>query len=223
MIVAIHQPNYLPYIGFFDKVAKADILVIYDDAQFNKEDFQHRNKIRIYNGWKWLTVPVEKKPVPINEIEVRNEIKIKGMKWTEAHFKNIKEEYKKADFYSTYERDFERIYSKTYDKLIDLNMEIIRYLIHTFNIDTKILFSSDFGLTSKSTQKLIEIVEAVGGDVYLSGTGGLNYLNLSMFESRGIQVKFQEFSHPIYKQIYTDFIPNMSAIDILFSMGKLES
>lgn len=222
MIIAIHQPNYLPYLGFFDKMMKADIFVIYDDAQFNKEDFQHRNKIRIYHGWKWLTVPVEKKPVPINEIKIRNEIKTKNIKWSDAHIKCIEDGYKKADYYLNYKIEFENIYRKHYDKLIDLNMEIISYLKNAFNIDTKIVFSSKFGFTSTSTKRLVDIVEALEGDTYLSGAGGRNYLDVSMFKNKGIEVKFQEFNHPIYRQTYKDFMPNMSAIDALFNVGELK-
>ena len=100
MIVGIHQPNYLPYLGFFDKMAKSDIFVIYDDAQFNKSDFQHRNRIRIYHGWKWLTVPVEKKRIPINEVKIRNEVKTwKGVKWSDVHFRDIHDNYKDAPYY----------------------------------------------------------------------------------------------------------------------------
>ncbi|AKB62442.1 WbqC family protein [Methanosarcina mazei] len=223
MIVAIHQPNYLPYLGFFDKMMKADIFVIYDDAQFNKEDFQHRNKIRIYHGWKWLTVPVEKKPIPINEIKIRNEITTKNIKWSDAHIKYIEDEYKKSDYYLTYKTDLEKIYRKSYGKLIDLNMEIISYLKDAFDIDTKIIFSSKFGFESTSTQKLIDIVEALEGDTYLSGSGGRNYLEISLFKNRGIEVNFQDFKHPIYRQTYRDFIPNMSAIDALFNTGKMKS
>ena len=95
MIIGIHQPNYLPYLGFFDKMMKSDIFVIYDDAQFEKGEFQHRNRIRIYHGWKWLTVPVEKKHIPINEIMIKNEVATwKGLKWADAHFKDIRDNYK---------------------------------------------------------------------------------------------------------------------------------
>jgi len=222
MIIAIHQPNYLPYLGFFDKMAKSDIFVIYDDAQFNKSDFQHRNRIRIYHGWKWLTVPVEKKRIPINEVKIRNEVKTwKGVKWADAHFRDIHDNYKDAPYYSVYANELMRIYKRTYEKLVDLNMELIRFLMKAFDIDVKIVFSSDLGFTSKSTQKLVEIVEALGGDVYLSGPKGKDYLDVSLFERKGIKVVFQDFKHPVYKQRYEGFVPNMAAIDALFNVGKM--
>jgi len=222
MIVTIHQPNYLPYLGFFDKMAKSDIFVIYDDAQFNKSDFQHRNRIRIYHGWKWLTVPVEKKRIPINEVKIRNEVKTwKGVKWSDAHFRDIHDNYKDAPYYSVYADELMRIYKRTYEKLVDLNMELIRFLMKAFDIDVEIVFSSDLGFTSKSTQKLVEIVEALGGDVYLSGPKGGDYLDVSLFERKGIKVVFQDFKHPVYKQRYKGFVPNMAAIDALFNVGKM--
>ena len=222
MIIAIHQPNYLPYLGFFDKMAKSDIFVIYDDAQFNKSDFQHRNRIRIYHGWKWLTVPVEKKRIPINEVKIRNEVKTwKGVKWSDAHFRDIHDNYKDTPYYSVYADELMRIYKRNYEKLVDLNMELIRFLMKAFDIDVKIVFSSDLGFTSKSTQKLVEIVEALGGDVYLSGPKGKDYLDVSLFGRKGIKVVYQDFKHPVYKQQYEGFVPNMAAIDALFNIGKM--
>ena len=219
-VVAIHQPNYIPYLGFFDKMKKADIFVIYDDAQFSKEDFQHRNKIRIFHGWKWLTVPVEKKLIPINRIRIRNELTAKGIKWSEAHLKDIKDNYKNTPYYNIYKNDLEAIYKNSYDKLIDLNMEMINFLKSAFDIRTKLIFSSKLGIHSKSTQHLVQIVEALGGDVYLSGPIGRNYLDISLFENIGINVKFQQFQHPYYKQQYEGFIYNMSAIDVLLNVGN---
>jgi hypothetical protein len=221
MIVAIHQPNYLPYLGFFDKIEQSDIFVIYDDAQFNKEDFQHRNKIRIFHGWKWLTVPVEKNPVPINNIKIRNELGTKCEKWSDMHLRNIRDNYKDTPYYAIYEKDFEAIYNKNYDKLVDLNIEIISFLIDAFDLRARLIFSSELGFTSKSTERLVAMVEGLGGDVYLSGPMGRNYLDLSLFENKKIKVKFQDFKHPVYKQRYNGFIPNMSAIDALFNMGEM--
>jgi hypothetical protein len=222
MIVGIHQPNYLPYLGFFDKMAKSDLVVIYDDAQFEKGDFQHRNRIRIYHGWKWLTVPVEKRHIPINEIRIKNEVATwKGVKWSDAHFKDIRDNYKDTPYYSTYEGEIKMIYEKRYDKLVELNMELIIFLKKAFDIDVEIVFSREFGFTSKSTERLVEIVEAVDGDRYLSGPKGRDYLDVSLFEKKGLKVEFQDFKHPVYKQRYEGFVPNMAAIDALFNAGKM--
>lgn len=220
-IVAIHQPNYSPYLGFFDKMKSSDLFVIYDDAQFSKSDFHHRNKIRIFNGWKWLTVPVFSKRVPINQIEINNDLKINKAYWFDKHFEVIESNYKKSPYFSDYCEEIRKIYLANFNKLIDLNLTLINFIKSAFEIDTELLLSSELGLTSKSTQKIIDIVEAVDCDTYLSGSGGREYLNLSLFEKHEICLKFQEFRHPLYKQCYEGFIPNMSAIDALFNVGKL--
>lgn len=219
MIVGIHQPNYLPYLGFIDKLRKSDVFVIYDDAQFSKGDFQHRNRIRIYHGWKWLTVPVEKKHIPINQIEIKNEVKIEGFNWQQAHFKEIHDNYKKAPYYLSFEKEIRKIYEQEYDMLIDINMKLIKFLIKSFEIDTKIVYSSEFGFSSKSTEKLVDLVSVIGGDVYLSGPMGKDYLDLKQFEKKDIQVIFQNFKHPVYRQQYDGFEPYMTAIDSLLNVG----
>jgi hypothetical protein len=219
MIVGIHQPNYLPYLGFFDKLKKSDIFVIYDDAQFNKGDFQHRNRIRIYHGWKWLTIPVEKKRIPINEIKIKKEIEKEGIFWQKTHFQEIHDNYKKASYYLDFEEELHKIYEHEYEMLIDINIKLIDFLMKSFEINTEIVYSSDFGLNSKSTEKLVDLVSAIGGDVYLSGPMGKDYLDLRLFKERNIEVTFQDFKHPTYQQQYEGFEPNMSAIDVLLNTG----
>ena len=215
-IVGVHQPNYLPYLGFFDKMAKSDIFVIYDDARFNSRDFQQRNRIRTSKGWQWLTVPVEKKAIPIKEIMIKN-----NADWSSVHFTAIRANYLKTPYYSIYENEIRRIYKKRYEKLIDLNMNLIHFLMKVFDIDVKLVFSSEFLFTSKSTERLVEIVEALGGDIYLSGAKGRDYMDVSLFEKKGVKVEFQDFTHPVYKQRYEGFVPNMSAIDALFNVEKI--
>lgn len=220
MIIAVHQPNYLPYLGFFDKMQQSDVFVIYDDAQFSKEDFQHRNKIRIFHDWTWLTVPVEKERMPIKDIRIRNELKTKDLSWADHHLSLILENYQKSKYFEKYEPELRRIYSNKYNKLVDINLELISFIKEAFNINTEIVLSSEMGFTSKSTKRLVEIVTELGGDTYLSGAMGIRYLEESLFSNKGINVMYQYFEHPVYKQVYPGFVPNMSAIDSLFNMGK---
>lgn len=217
MIVGIHQPNYLPYLGFFDKMAKSDVFLIYDDAQFNKSDFQHRNRIKIFHGSKWLTVPVEKKQVPINEILINNGAHVKGNKWNDDHLNQIAANYNKAPQFSKYFDEIASIYENECELLVDINMDLILMLKKSFGIKTKIIYSSEFGIKSKSSQKIIDLVKSVGGDDYLSGPAGDNYLDMEMFKESGIKINFQEFEHPIYRQQYESFLPNMSSIDALLN------
>ena len=219
MIVSMHQPNYLPYLGFFDKMEKADIFVIHDDAQFNNRDFQHRNRIRVEEGWQYLTVPVYEKKININQIAIKNNTQIGKRQWSQAHFETIRGWYNKAPFFSAFENDLRKIYEKKHNRLIDLNMDLILFLMQAFDINTKIVYSSSFGFKSKGTQKIIDKMNALGVDVYLSGPSGRNYLDESLFKD--IKLEFQDFKHPIYPQCYPGFVPDMSAIDALFNVGEM--
>ena len=218
MIVSVHQPNYLPYLGFFDKMIKSDIFVIHDDIQFSKKDFQHRNKIRINDGWKWLTVPIEKSIVNINMVKIKNDKSPNGSKWSSTHFREMKANYTKTPFFEDYESKFKKIYGTKYDNLIDLNMDLIKLIMEGFDIDKPIIYASDLNLESHSTQKLVDIVKILDGDTYLSGIGGYSYMDISLFDD--IKVVFQKFDHPTYVQRYEGFEYNMSAIDALFNLGK---
>lgn len=218
--IAIHQPNYLPYLGFFNKVKNCDIFVILDDVDFTKSGFFQRNKIRTSlntpqsKGWMWLSVPVEEKHIPCNQIKIKNNIE-----WASYHWLQIQTNYSKSPFFSKYSLELKEIYNRTYDRAIDLNVDIINLLIKYFGLTSKIVFGSTLNCDSKGPKHLMEIVKGLGGDTYLSGASGQNYLDLSLFENVGIKVIFQDFEHPVYKQRYSGFVPNMSAIDYLFNVG----
>lgn len=216
-IVSIHQPNYIPYLGFFDKMNKSDIFVVYDDAPFNKRDFHHRNRIRIHDGSKWLSIPVEKKNAPINKIKINNNIRISNRPWSQVHYLEIYNNYKNTPFFDLYSDELEEIYNKQYNYLVEINLEIINFLSRSFGISTEILYSSKLDIKSHSSQKNYEIVKAVGGDCYLSGPDGKSYLDESIF--RNVKITYQDFEHPIYQQKYEDFKPYMGAIDALFNIG----
>lgn len=219
MIVSIHQPNYLPYLGFFDKMVKSDVFVIHDDAIFTDSEYIHRNKIRTYAGWKWLTIPVFKESVGINKIKIKNHANNNTSVWNKVHFREICANYKKSSYYDVYVDELKNIYSKKYNRLMDLNIKIILFLINAFDIDVEIRLSSEFELGSRSTEKLIDIVKEVGGDIYLSGIGGRGYLDDLLFKD--IKLMFQDYKCPVYNQRYSGFVSNMSAIDALLNVGGL--
>ncbi|WP_406657771.1 WbqC family protein [Methanolobus sp. ZRKC2] len=221
MRIALHQPNYLPYLGFFDKMNKSDIFVLYDDAQFSKSDFHHRNKIRIYHGWRWLTVPVEKSRLPIKNIKIRNDFLVKDNYWFEDHFQSIMNNYEKSKYFHKYKESLQQIYSGEYDNLVDLSIALINMISSGMFTKNRIVLSSEFDLKSTGTQKIIDIVSVLDGDVYLSGPGGHSYLDTQLFEKHNIRLEFQNFHHPVYSQCYDNFLPNMAAIDSLFNLGKL--
>lgn len=217
MIVTIHQPEHMPWLGFFDKVRHADTFVLLDNAQFEKNYFQNRNKIRTQKGWSWVTVPVITKgryPQLINQVEINNNVR-----WGKKCWMSISMNYSKASFFPQYNNFLKSIYDREWTSLADLNEEIIRYIIHVLGIEVEIIRASELGVTGRRTDLLLEICQKLNADVYLSGISGKDYLEETKFAEQGIKVIYQEFYHPIYKQLYEPFIPCMSIIDLLFNHG----
>ncbi|MDO8530239.1 MAG: WbqC family protein [bacterium] len=217
MILSAHQPEYLPYLGFFYKMAKADTFVLADHLQFSKKGFQNRNRIKTAQGSPWLTVPVILHgiaPLQIREVRINN-----ATPWAKKHWQLIYFNYKKAPFFDKYSGFFEKLYSKKWEKLADLNEEIIYYLAKELGITTGIVKSSDYGFTGKKTDFIIELSQKFGADTYLSGMGGKNYMDLELLKKNNVTYVFSDFKHPVYPQRFEPFVENLSAIDLLFNCG----
>jgi len=145
MIVSIHQPGYLPWLGFFKKIQSSDIFVFLDDVQFEKNGWHNRNKIKTSENWMWLTVPVNAKlGTNLNQIRIDY-----SSKWIKKHKKSIELNYSKSEFFDKYWSNFENIYEKKYELLVDLNMAFIKKIMEFLDIKTKILFSSSLEITEK--------------------------------------------------------------------------
>lgn len=223
MILVGHQPEYLPYIGFFSKTAQADAFMFVDHVQFLKKSFQNRNKIRIGPGssnWIWLTVPVitrERRFQKINEVEIDN-----SSNWGEKHWKTIYLNYKKAPFFNVYKNFFEQVYSTKWNLLIDLNEYIICYVFEKIGIKIPVYKSSNYNFNGAKTDLLIEMCEKLGADTYLSGIGAKNsgYVEEDKFLKHGLNHVYTRFNHPSYPQCFKPFVTSMSIIDLLFNCGK---
>jgi hypothetical protein len=217
MKVVIHQPNYLPYLGFFHKLSLADTFVIMDDTQYDKK-FTNRNKIKVPGNWIWLTVPINKKHkfVANKIVEINNE-----ENWQSDHFEKINRSYSNSEFFKkNYKTFFEKIYSKKWDHLFTLNYELIIQLIDWLDIKIEIIKESELNIKGNSTERLVNISKKIGAETYVSGIGGKEYMNEKMFETNNIKIEYQNFKCPIYKQVFnSEFIPNLSIIDLLFNIG----
>lgn len=221
MNVTIHQPEHLPWLGLIDKIHQSDLFVILDHVQYRKRGFQNRNKIRVAEGegYQWLTVPVQVKgkyEQPINEVLIDNE---GNPRWREKSWKALEQAYRKAPFWSEYCSFFETLYQKEWQSLSSLNVEIIRFLIKAFDIKVEIIFSSELKLETHKADLILDICKNVQAKTYISGIVGKEYLNVDQFAKFDIGLSFQEFYHPIYKQLHEPFIPGMSCIDLLFNHG----
>ena len=215
-VVMIRQPGYLPYLGFFKKIQTSDIFVYLDDVLFSKDGDENRNKIRTFAGTAWLTVPLLR-PVfgkKINEVRVANHVD-----WSTKHKNSIKENYKNAPYFSQYWDSIDHILSKKWTKLIDLNFELIHYFNSILDLSTKTVRSSELGISSTKSVRLLEICKKLNAQTYVSGELGKNYLDENIFQDAGIKVLYEKFHHPTYKQIHGDFVPYMCIIDLLFNEG----
>ena len=216
MIVAIHQPQYLPWLGYFDKIDRADLFVFLDTVQYKKNEWQNRNRIKTAQGVQWLTVPVLYRfPERILEVGINPRVN-----WSRKHLQALRTNYAKARFFERCFAFFEALYAREWERLVDLNVECVRCLTQELGIDTPLRTASEFELSEEPTERLIDICRAVGADRYLAGSGGRAYMDLPRFEAAGIEVLFQVFGHPVYPQLFGAFEPNLSLVDLLFNCGE---
>ena len=218
MIVAIHQPNFLPWLGYFYKLSASDVFVFLDDAQYSKNSFINRNKIKTAQGEIWLTIPVK-----FNFGQAINEVKINDhdSNWREKHLKTILMNYKKAQFFDEIFTLLDSVYKKqNWERLIDINIELFKEIIGYLQLENEIICSSVLQINDQSTERLAKIVKKLNGDIYLSGAGGAKYQEEEIFKRENITLKYSNFTHPTYQQLWHSFVPNLSIIDVLFNCGK---
>lgn len=217
MIVSIHQPAYLPWLGYFDKIRRADCFVYLDTVQFQKQSFQNRNKIRTADGWTWLTVPVETKgklyETPLKDLAINNRVD-----WRRKHLTAIAMNYGKATCFeavmpsltAAFERDWARLSELCYAMLLEFNQRL--------GIDTRIVKSSDMPeVDGAKSDLVVNLCRALGATRYLAGTLGRNYLEPEAFARHGITLDYQDYEHPVYRQAYPGFEPNMAVVDLLMN------
>ena len=213
MIVTIHQPDFLPWLGFFERWLKSDVYIALDDVQFLRRGWHHRDKIISRDGSLWLTVPVLKKGNyfrKINEVVIDNK-----QNWRKKHLNSIYHSYRKAPNLEYIFGTIEEIYGRNHSMLIDLNFDLLKFCAAQLGIKTQLKMASDFGVKTKGTQRLIDLVKSVGGTTYLTGTGSKAYLDEDLFREHEIELRWQEFRHPIYQQLNSGFVENLSGLDYL--------
>tara|TARA_B100000749_G_C18433006_1_gene468777 strand:- start:274 stop:975 length:702 start_codon:yes stop_codon:yes gene_type:complete len=216
--LVIHQPNFLPYVGFFHKLSLADTFVMMDNTQYDKK-FTNRNKIKIPDGWSWLTVPINKehKFLPNKLVEINNK-----ENWKEMHWKKITRSYTNSKFFKkNYKSFFEEVYNKEWKFLFELNSELLRQIIDWLGLKIQIIKESELNINGNSTERLVNVCKELGAETYVSGVGGKEYMNEKLFQKNNIKIEYQKFQCPTYTQIFGgDFIPNLSIIDLLFNNGS---
>lgn len=219
MIIAIHQPNFMPWGGFFNKMINSDIFVYLDTAVYSKNSpVTKRNKIKLNRRALNIGVPIGSKQIPINKI------KFPAGKWRENHLKTIIQSYKKATFFDDVFPVIEDIYKCEYELFSEFNIRIIESFKKMMKIETKTLRESflrkTFGMKS---ERLVNICNNFGANTYLSGKGALSYNDNELFKKNGIELIYQEYTQQEYNQIGDDFINNLSSVDMLFNLGPVKT
>ncbi len=220
-VVGIHQPNYLPWIGTFIKIARCDRFIVLDDVQYTKGGFINRNRIKTPQGPAWLSIPVCLKGrfgLPVNRVPVAY-----GDRWVAVHRKTLQANYARAPYFDVVMKDvldpILRSDGTHWSDLAALNTALIEHICAFLEIRTPRVNASRYGLESRSTERLVDLVRAEGGTAYLSGRGGDRYQDARRFEKAGIELVYNDFDHPRYVQMWGDFVPRLSIIDLLFCCG----
>lgn len=218
MVLCGHQPNYIPWLGYFHKISKADTFVLVDSVQYNRRLYNNRNLIKNASGTQWLTVPVLSKgnyKSQIAQIEINNSVH-----WKRKHWNAIYLNYKKAPFFDKYADFFNETYKKDWVKLVELDEYIIKYLLSAFKIEVKMMRSSQTGATGKATELIIDMCRRAHAAKYISGQQSRDYMDLKKMAAEGLEHEFDEFVHPVYPQQFGRFISNLSSVDLLFNCGE---
>lgn len=218
MIVAIHQPNFIPWLGYFYKINHCDRFVLLDDVQYTKNSLINRNKIKTVEGEQWVTMPV------LHTGNFGQNINDTHLMLFEKHYKKfirtLQTNYSKAPFYTEIMQLLE-IDDFSCDIISVFNEQLIRRVADYLEIPTPIVRSSELdGIVGTSTNRLISICKLLGADMYLAGFGGKNYQDDALFHQAGIEPFVSNFTYPRYDQMHGSFVSNLSVLDVLMNIGK---
>lgn len=215
MIISGHQPNYLPWLGYFHKMKSCDLFVILDDVLHSRGEITNKNKIKAPEGARMLSVPLAQKKVPIKDVTILND-----NRWNKKHWSSLHTCYARAPYWKDYKDLFMSVYDSPDNLLAELNLRLIQIIRKILNIDTPMVLSSAIsGVTGKKGTKIINICGHFGADVCLSGTGARDYNDEEEFRRNNLRLVYQEFENPQYPQLWGEFIPNLSAVDLIFNCG----
>jgi hypothetical protein len=219
MIVSVNQPAYLPWLGYFERIARSDVHVVLDHVQFEKNSFVNRNRVLSADGPTWLTVPIKTKgrfgDLPICDVEIDNQ-----RPWRRKHWQTLNQAYGQAPHFEAHAKFFAGLYANEWTHLNDLCRSISQYLLEAFAIDTKCIHSSTLSITSRRDEMLLNVCQSLDATEYLSGALGRDYINPDLFETANIALTFQDYHHPRYTQSRgRQFESMLSAVDLLFNHG----
>jgi hypothetical protein len=216
--LVVLQPSYLPWLGFFDQVRRADVFVFYDDVQFDKHGWRNRNRVKTARGPLWLTVPVRhsgRAGPRLDQVEVDTRTP-----WARKHLRTIREAYAQAPFLDRYLPQLADVLERDWTLLAELDITLSHLMCTWFGVETTMYRSSQLDIGGTRNGRLLALCRHFAVDRYLSGVAAQGYLDVGAFNDAGVMVEWQDFAHPRYPQLHGDFVPFMSAIDCVFNVGE---
>lgn len=214
-----HQPNYIPWIGYFNKMAVSDCFVLADDVQYSSQGYTNRTRIKTAQGAQWLTVPVLTKGRGLQAIR---EVRIDHSRnWRRKHWKALCRNYAATPCFELHAGFFDDLYRREWRFLADLNIHIIEYLRRALGIEGPLYLSSELAIPpSDATGRIVQMAKKTGCASYISGRGGsTSYLREETFREAGVELQYNDFTHPVYPQRFGEFISGLSVLDLLFNCG----
>lgn len=223
MIVAIHQPCFLPWLGYLDRMLQADLFVVLDHVQFERRNYQNRTRVLLDGQQHWLTVPVVQRSQQerIVEKQIDNPPADEKKWWGSKLHQTLRHAYRDAPYFDLYAPELQEILESRQERLVDLNHSMLNFVRKVLDIRTPLLNSSTMGVSGARSELILDICRVAGADTYLAGMGGSRqYLDQEAFAAAGIDIVWQDFRHPVYAQRSDgDFVPGLSVLDLLFNHG----
>ena len=214
-IISIHQPNFIPWLGYFYKIYQSDIFVFLDDVQFSNQGMHNYHYIKTSQGSFRLKIPIHKTfRDNINQVKINDDLN-----WKEKHLKTLIANYKRSPFFDEVFNDIQGLYNARYANLASFNREFIEFICQKFGITTRFVDSSELNIDSGREQKIIDICIALDGSIYYSGTGAKAYQNENNFSENGLELRYSSFKVFEYPQLWDDFQSNVTIVDYLMNCG----
>jgi hypothetical protein len=216
--LVVLQPGYLPWLGYFDLLKKADVFVHYDDVQFDKHGWRNRNRVKGPKGAIWLTVPVRhsgRSGQSILEVEIDDR-----QDWRRKHLSTVSQLYARAPFIDTILPRLREIIERPWPRLVDLDLALIDWLAAEIRISTPCYRGSELDIGGHRNERLINFCHHFGATRYISGNAAQEYLDEARFGAAGIEVAWHNYVHPIYAQQHGEFVPYLSVLDLLLNVGE---
>jgi hypothetical protein len=218
MIISANQPYFCPFPGFFHKASLSDVLVILDEVQFPQgTTWISRNRFKNDQGTLWLTIPVWKKGLgqqPINRVRICHE-----GRWPGKHLASLKSAYGHAPYLRDHQGFIEEMFSSGFERLLDLNLAIIRYLLNCLKIDTKLVLLSQLGVKARGTRLPVEMGRALGASTFLAQSQVKKFVDAELFRQEGMELRYFKYTAPTYPQLWGDFLANLSTFDLVLNCG----